>query len=77
MTLKPRRGDAPEVTARDRELRAGRRVAYWVVVSYHDGMELLAGRVSAPVRSQLVPMLKRARAASAEEYQARIAEVEL
>jgi hypothetical protein len=55
-------------------LRATRHTAYWIVVSYQDGLDLLAGMVPRAVRQQLLPEVKRARAESADEYAARIAQ---
>jgi hypothetical protein len=55
-------------------LRATRHTAYWIVVSYQDGLDLLAGMVPRAVRQQLLPGIKRARGESADEYAARIAQ---
>jgi hypothetical protein len=55
-------------------LRATRHTAYWIVVSYQDGLDLLAGIVPRAVRQQLLPEIKRAKAESGEEYAARIAQ---
>jgi hypothetical protein len=55
-------------------LCAQRRTAYWIVLSYQDSVDLLAGVVPPAVRRQLLPMVKRARAESGEEYAARIAQ---
>jgi hypothetical protein len=73
MGIKP---DPRVVAARRDELHAQGRVAYWLVVSYQDGLDLLAGQVPAAVRSQLRATLKRARAESAAEYAARVSEAE-
>jgi len=73
MRIKP---DPRIVAARRDELHAQGRVAYWLVVSYQDGLDLLAGQVPAAVRPQLLATLKRARAESAAEYAARVAEAE-
>jgi hypothetical protein len=55
-------------------LKATRHTAYWIVVSYQDGLDLLAGIVPRAVRQQLLPEIKRAKAESADEYAARIAQ---
>jgi hypothetical protein len=55
-------------------LRERRHTAYWIVVSYQDGVDLLAGMVPRAVRQQLLPEIKRAKAESADEYAARIAQ---
>ena len=62
------------VADRAATLQARGHVAYWIVVGYQDGLDLLAGRVPAAVRAQLLTTLKRARAEGAAEYAARIAE---
>jgi hypothetical protein len=61
---------------RDRaaDLAARGQVQYWVVLSYQDGLDLLAGTVPAALRPQLLTVLKRSRAESAEEYAARVSE---
>jgi hypothetical protein len=69
------RADAPAVTARGAALHAEARVAYWIVLSYQDGLDLLAGIVPPAIRPQLLAVLKRGRAESAEEYAARCAEL--
>jgi hypothetical protein len=73
MGIKP---DPRIVAARRDELHAQGRVAYWLVVSYQDGLDLLAGKVPAAVRPQLLATLKRARAESAEEYAARVSDAD-
>jgi hypothetical protein len=55
-------------------LAVRRRTAYWIVLSYQDGLDVLAGVVPRTVRQQLLPLLKRARAESTDEYLARVAE---
>jgi hypothetical protein len=62
------------VTRRAAALHAQTCVAYWIVLSYQDGLDLLAGTVPAALRPQLRTLLKRGRAESADEYAARIAE---
>jgi hypothetical protein len=71
--MRPRQ-DAPAVTARRAELRRQQLVAYWVVLSYEDGLQLLAGKVPPALRPQLRTNLKRGRAESAAEYAARVSE---
>jgi hypothetical protein len=76
----PRRADVPPldppaVRARAAALARRTHVAYWIVLSGHDGYELLAGRVPAAVRGQVLDEVKRGRAESAEEYAARVAEL--
>jgi hypothetical protein len=56
------------------ELRAQQRVAYWIVLSLQDGLDLLAGRVSAAVRKQAL-VVKRGRAETADAYAARLSEI--
>jgi hypothetical protein len=73
MRIKP---DPRTVATRRDELHAQGRVAYWLVVSYQDGLDLLAGKVPAAVRPQLLATLKRARAESAEEYAARVSDAD-
>lgn len=69
--------DAAAVEARAAELAAAGRVQYWIVVSYQEGLDLLAGRpVPAGVRAQLLSGHKRGLAESADEYAARIKEAE-
>jgi hypothetical protein len=51
-------------------------VAYWIVLEYQDGLDLLAGTVPQAVRRQVRTDLKRGRAESAEEYTARVSEAE-
>jgi hypothetical protein len=62
------------VAARAAAIRARGHVQYWLVVGYQDGLDLLAGRVPVTLRPQLLAVLKRSRAESAEEYAARISE---
>jgi hypothetical protein len=62
------------VTARLAELRAEQRVAYWIVLEYQDGLDLLVGKVPPAVRAQLLTIIKRGRAESTEEYVARLQE---
>ena len=57
-------------------LAAQRHTAYWIVLSYQDGQDLLTGQVPAAVRAQLLTLLKRGRAESAAEYAARVAEAD-
>lgn len=71
--MRPRR-DAAAVTTRRAALRAQQRVAYWIVLSYQDGQDLLSGIVPPAIRRQLLATLKRGRAESAEEYAARVSE---
>jgi hypothetical protein len=66
--------DDPAVTARAAVLGTAGVVRYWVVLSYQDGRDLLAGTVPCALRPQLLALLKRGRAESAEEYAARVAE---
>jgi hypothetical protein len=73
MGIKP---DPRTVAVRRDELHVQGRVAYWLVVSYQDGLDLLAGQVPAAVRSQLRATLKRGRAESAAEYAARVSDAE-
>jgi hypothetical protein len=61
-------------TRRAEALRARRQTAYWIVVTYQDGLDLLAGMVPRAVRQQLLPEIKRAKAESGEEDAARIAQ---
>jgi hypothetical protein len=68
--------DPRTVAARRDELHAEGRVAYWLVVSYQEGLDLLAGIVLGAVRPQLLATLKRGRAESAAEYAARVSEAE-
>lgn len=68
--------DPRMVATRRDELHAEGRVAYWLIVSYQDGLDLLAGIVPASVRPQLLATLKRGRAESAAEYAARVDEAE-
>lgn len=68
------RPEAPAVTARAAALAAQQQVRYWVVLSYQDGLDLLAGTVPPALRPQLLGTLKRSRAESAEAYAARVAE---
>jgi hypothetical protein len=71
------RADGPKVTKRRAELQALHLVAYWVVLSYQDGLDLLAGHVPNAVRAQVRTDLKRGRAESAAEYAARVREAEV
>jgi hypothetical protein len=71
MGIKP---DPRVVATRRDELHSQGRVAYWLVVSYQDGLDLLAGKVPPAVRPQLLATLKRGRAESAAEYAARVSE---
>jgi len=71
------RADAPAVTARSAALHAKARVAYWIVLGYQDGLDLLAGIVPPAIRPQLRAVLKRSRAESAAEYAARVSEAEV
>lgn len=64
--------DPPTVQARAAELRAHDLVRYWIVLSYRDARDLLAGVLSAAVRRQLIDHLHPARAESREELLARI-----
>jgi hypothetical protein len=73
MGLKP---DPRIAAGRRDELHAQGRVAYWLVVSYQDGLDLLAGKVPQAVRPQLLATIKRGRAESAAEYAARVSEAE-
>jgi hypothetical protein len=73
MGIKP---DPRTVAARRDELHDQGRVAYWLVVSYQDGLDLLAGIVPTAVRPQLLATLKRGRAESAAEYAARVGDAE-
>ena len=64
-------------TARAAAIAAQAHVRYWVVLSYQDGLDLLAGIVPPAIRPQLLAVLKRGRAESAEEYAARVSEAEV
>ena len=66
--------DHPPVNARLAELKAAARIPYWVVLSYQDGLDLLAGKVPDALRTQILTLCKRGRSESAEEYAARIEE---
>lgn len=61
-------------TRRADALKATHHTAYWIVVSYQDGLDLLAGMVPKAVRQQLLPAIKRVKAESADEYAARMAQ---
>jgi hypothetical protein len=74
MTRAPQHTAGMTTKARAADLACRRRVQYWVVLSYQDGLDLLAGRVPGALRPQLRAVLKRSRAESAEEYAARVAE---
>jgi hypothetical protein len=76
MGIKRVKPDPRIVAARRDELHAEGRVAYWLVVSYREGLDLLANKVPSALRPQLLATLKRGRAESAEEYAARISEAE-
>ena len=67
--------DPPAVTRRARALARRGLVAYWIVLSGQDSYDLLAGRVPAAVRTQVMDGVKRGRAESAAEYAARVAEL--
>jgi hypothetical protein len=67
--------DPPAVTKRQAALARDTQVAYGIVLSGQDGYELLAGRVPETVRAQVVHLVKRGRAESAEEYAGRLAEL--
>lgn len=66
--------DPPAVLRRAAALGAAGQVRYWVVLSYQDGLDLVAGRVPDALRPQLLTQLKRGQAESAAEYAARVAE---
>jgi hypothetical protein len=68
--------DRRVVRARRDALHAAGQVAYWIVLSYQDGLDLLAHTVPAAVRAQVRTNIKRSRAESAEEYAARVAEAD-
>ena len=62
------------VDTRAAELKSQGQVAYWVVLSYQDGLALLAGSVPATVRAHVQRLLKREPTEGAAEYAARVAE---
>lgn len=68
--------DLPEVTERASALAASEQCAYWIVVSYLDGVSLLEGLVPEAIRQQCLGATKRAPFESASLYAARIAEAE-
>jgi hypothetical protein len=66
--------DDSTTAARAAEIRARGEVQYWLVYGYQDGLDLLRGVVPVSLRPQLLSVLKRGRAESAEEYAARVSE---
>jgi hypothetical protein len=72
MTTRP---DPPAVTRRAQRLTRERQVAYWMVLSGPAARALLAGWVPPEVRRQVLQLVKRGRAETADEYAARVAEL--
>lgn len=64
--------DPPIVQARDADLRGQDLVRYWIVLSYRDARDLLAGVLSPAVRQQLIVHVHPARAESRAEYLLRL-----
>lgn len=65
---------SPAAKARAAELAARAQVQYSVILSYQDGLDLLAGRVPEHLRPQLLAAVKRDRQETAEAYALRIGE---
>lgn len=66
--------DRSVVTARAEALAKQGQTKYWIVLSMRDGLDLLYGKVSADVRTQVIKLVHQDVAETKEEYVARLSQ---